>query len=835
MQVVEKLLSDPQLKKNVVKHQITPAIKADFRDFPKNLNPLLQEMLRSKGINQLFSHQAEAIKQILAKENIVISTGVSSGKSLCYQLPILQSFLHDNNSRALLLFPTKALAQDQKNGFTSLTAKLNQKPGIGIYDGDTPSAHRRQIRQNANIIFSNPDMLHLGILPHHTQWADFFKNLKYIVIDEVHTYRGIFGSHFANVIRRLKRITKFYQANPQFILTSATISNVDEFIGKLIEADFQHVAFDGSPRGEKHFIIYNPPIIDAELGIRRSALKESIQFGKFMRDEQKQTLIFAHTRRMVELVVTYLQKGMVSPEKIRGYRAGYLAAERREIEKQLRDGTVQVVAATNSMELGIDIGGLDCVIINGFPNSIASTLQQSGRAGRNGKPSVSIFVATSKLIDQYLAKNPEYLLEGTPEQALIDPNNAVILLHHLQCAVFEKPFLSTENYGNVPSEIVSEYLTLLQKYGKLHYSDDKYFWRDERYPANEISLRNMGANQFVLQERSKVIGVVDENSAYWMVHPQAIYLHDGNSYLVEKFDLENKIAHLRREATSYYTQTLSKTEFELIKTKKTKPIQAGKKYFGQIKVTDQVTGYKRLKWNSNEILGYENLEMPQSTTITYGYWFSLNDEIVKKLIDSGDWNNQANNYGSDWSQICQTIHQRDNQSCQHCGAQDTGKGLDIHHIKPFKSFANHKLANKAENLVTLCKSCHRKAEMKVYMQSGLAGLSYLLNNIAPLHLMCDISDIHAKFETKSSLADNKPTLIFYDAMSGGIGLSEKLYDLHYEILKQALQIVQECPCSAGCPACTGPAGENGEGAKDKVSKLLEQLQKKNKKNSTEQN
>jgi DEAD/DEAH box helicase domain-containing protein len=826
VEIIQRLLADQQLKKNIVKQQITPAKAAETADFPPALQQSLQQLLKTSGIQQLYTHQAEAISEILAGQNVVISSGVSSGKSLCYQLSILQSFVQDNKSRALLLFPTKALAQDQKDSFHKLCRRQDQRPGIGIYDGDTPTAQRSQIRKSANIIFSNPDMLHLGILPHHTQWAEFFRNLKYIVVDEVHIYRGIFGSHFANVIRRLKRIAAFYEADPQFILTSATISNADEFIAKLIEADFKLIAHDGSPRGEKHFIIYNPPIIDAELGIRRSALKESIRFGKLMRDAEQQTLIFAHTRRMVELVVTYLQKGLLAPEKIRGYRAGYLPAERRQIEQQLRSGQVQVVAATNAMELGIDIGGLDCVIINGFPNSIASTLQQSGRAGRAGKPSLTIFVATSQLIDQYLATHPEYLLEGSPEQALIDPDNALILLHHLQCAVFEKPFLSREKFGQVASEIVGDYLQILQKYGKLHYADDQYFWRSERYPAQEISLRNLGAGQFVLQEKQRTIGIVDQNSAYWMVHPQAVYLHDGNSYLVEKLDLENHIAHLRQEDSSYYTQALSQTEFELIKTKKSAAVPGAKKYFGQIKVLDQVTGYKRLKWNSNEILGYENLEMPQSKTITYGYWFSIKDKLVKQLVESGAWNNQANDYGSKWPQISRRIRERDQHRCQHCGIVETDKAFDVHHLKPLKSFSSLQQANQAENLVTLCKACHRKAETKVYIQSGLAGLSYLLNNIAPLHLMCDITDIKAKFEAKSSLADAKPTLIFYDAMSGGIGLSEKLYQLHDKLLAQALQIVQECPCSEGCPACTGPVGEDGESAKSKVKQLLKLLQKK---------
>ena len=823
MEIVEKLLLDKKISQNIAKHQTILARKATFADFPKQLSPEIINLLKNSGIDRLFSHQTVAINNILDKKNVVISTGVSSGKSICYQVPIIQSFFQDNNARAMLLFPTKALSQDQKDGFSKLVKDQTKHPAIGIYDGDTPTSHRKNIREKANVIFTNPDMLHLAILPHHTQWADFFKNLKYIVIDEVHIYRGVFGSHFSNVIRRLKRLTKFYGSHPQFILTSATISNVDEFISKLIEEKFEHIDFDGSPQGEKHFIIYNPPIIDAELGIRKSALKESIRFGKFMLKHKKQTLIFAHTRRMVELVVTYLQKGLINPEQIRGYRAGYLPSERREIEKNLRDGDVQVVASTNAMELGIDVGGLDCVIINGFPNSIASTMQQAGRAGRKGKSSIAIFVATSNLIDQYLAHHPEYLLEGNPEKALIDPNNPMILLHHLQCAVFEKPFLGTENFGDFPANKVGEYLSLLQKYGKLHFSEDKFYWMDESYPANEISLRNMGANEFVLQESGKVIGIVDENSAYWMVHPQAVYLHDGDSYIVQKFDLENHIAYLRREDCAYYTQANSKTDFELIKLKKEIPMIGGKKYFGQLKVIDQVVSYKRMKWSSNEILGYENLDMPISEMVTFGYWFSISESVVKELISQGNWNNTKNDYGINWKQITQNIRRRDNFECKHCGKKEDGKTFDVHHIKPFKLFVNAKLANKSENLITLCKSCHRKAEISVYLQSGLAGLSYLLNNLAPLHLMCDISDIRVQFEAKSALADNEATIIIYDAMSGGIGLSEKLFAIHLKLIEQAYKIVEECSCTGGCPACTGPVGENGEGAKKKVLELLKRL------------
>jgi len=522
------------------------------------------------------------------------------------------------------------------------------------------------------------------------------------------------------------------------------------------------------------------------------------------------------------LIVTYLHKNIKSPETIHGYRSGYLPSERRKIERLFREGTIRMTVATNAMELGIDIGGLDTVIICGYPGSIASTKQQSGRAGRKGSSSLSILVVSSNLLDQYLASHPEYLLENSPEQALINPDNPFILLHHLQCAVFEKPFLNTESYGNLKPESVGEYLELLQKYGKLFSSNNTFFWKSSSYPADEISLRTVGANEYLLQSEGKTIGKVDEGSAFWMTHPQAVYIHNGESYLVRNLDQKDHIIKMEKRKVDYYTQSQSRSEFELLTLKKVEKINGGDKFYGQLKVTDQVIGYKKMKWYSNEILGYETLDLPANRMITYGYWFSLADETVEKLDDLNLWKKQ-NDYGADWKSISEQVRERDKFTCRNCSAIEKNIHFDVHHKIPFRSFLSQKEANKPDNLITLCPACHREAEKQVMIRSGLAGLSYLLGNIAPLFLMCDRKDIRVHQEFSSKLADKRPAIIFHDSIPGGIGLSEKLYEIHDKMIEEAFAVVSKCECKDGCPACVGPVAENGVGAKEEVSGMIKMM------------
>ncbi len=811
-----------KMTKNIAVTKIVAAKDGKLVEFPEELDNRLKALLSKSGIEKLFLHQKKAISALWKGKNVVITSGVDSGKSLCYQIPIFQTFLKEQQMRALLLFPTKALTQDQEKKFKDLIFNSTMpKISSGIYDGDTSAARRQKIRKKANLVFTNPDMLHLGILPHHTKWADFFRNLRYIIIDEVHIYRGIFGSQFANVLRRLKRIAAFYHAYPQFILTSATLSNVKVFSQKLTEEKIEVIAEDSSPHGEKKILIYNPPIIDHQLGIRKSAWQEIVRFGRFFLEKDLQTLIFTHSRRMVELILKNLRSKAKEKAAICGYRSGYLAQQRRQIEKELRAGKLQLVISTNALELGIDIGGLDVVVVNGYPGSISALRQQFGRAGRKGKPSLCILIANSNLLNQYLVQHPDYIFEKNPEEALIDPDNPFILLQHLKCALYEKPFLNTEKYGDLDKEILDRYLEILQDYDLTYQSDNKFFWKANSYPAGEMSLRSAGTGDFILKDQEKTIGFVDENSVYWLAHPNAVYLHLGETYIVHKLNEERKLVEMEKKEIDHYTQSISKAEFDLIKEKDKIIFDDGEQYFGQIEVIEQVTGFKKIKFATNEIIGIEKLELPSKKMVTYGYWFTIGEKIEDRLIKQDLWNNVQNNYGKNWDKLRKYIRARDEFTCQHCGKTEGEKAFHVHHKIPFKRFSDPKKANDPDNLITLCPSCHRKAERSLYLQSGLAGFAYLLRNIAPFFLMCDQSDIRVQSAVKNLMNCQRPAIIFYDAMPGGLGLSRKLFDIHFKLLREAQNIILNCPCEDGCPACVGPVAENGKGAKKQVRQLLQ--------------
>ncbi|MCD4820123.1 MAG: DEAD/DEAH box helicase [Candidatus Cloacimonetes bacterium] len=813
-----------EINRNIVYHRLQPSQQAVFHNVDELFEEPIERLLQTNNIHKLYIHQFEAIKEIKAGNNVVISTKVSSGKSLSYQIPILDTIRINKDSRSLLLFPTKALTQDQKKQFVKLIefSEFAKNVSLGIYDGDTPSSQRNSIRKKANIIFTNPDMLHLGILPHHTVWNDFFSNLKYIVIDEVHIYRGIFGSHFANVIRRLKRIAAFYNSYPQFIVTSATLTNINPFIEKLIGSKFKYISNDYSFRAQKHIYFYNPPIVNKELGIRKNPVTETIKIAEKFLELDKQTLIFTQSRKSVEMILRFLQSKY--PEKnIIGYRSGYLSSKRRDIENDIKNGKIRIIVATNALELGIDLGGLDAVILNGYPGSLASTTQQIGRAGRRGKTSHAVLVASSNLIDQYLIKNPQYLFSNEPEEALIDPDNPFILLQHIKCALFEKPFLDSETFGELPDEEFNAYLNFLQKYGVIIKSGDKFFWKANKYPANEISLRSSVSGNYILMNKEETIGIMDENSTFWMTHPHAVYLHLGESFLVKKLDLENRIVELEKKELDYYTQAIMQTEIELIKSEKNQKQNLIKKEFGQIKVIEQVKGFKKIKWNTNEILSYEDLELPKKEMITKGFWFTINEKIIDELIEKNYLFEKNQNYGNNWKKTAKQAKERDQYCCQICGKRENEKMFHVHHINPLKNYTDLHKANKLENLITLCPSCHKHAEKNLYIQNCFAGFAYLLGHIAPFFIMCDRADIRVNSNISGNIARGKQGVIFYDAIPGGIGLSEKLYCIQQVLFREALKIIEDCECSEGCPACTGPVAENGKGAKELVRELLKKL------------
>ncbi|MCC7118452.1 MAG: DEAD/DEAH box helicase, partial [Anaerolineales bacterium] len=666
---------DEQTAPNFSAWQKTPPRPAQTRPFPTDLPVSLRTALSSLGIDSLYDHQHAAWTHAQQNKHIILSTSTASGKTLAYNLPVLASIINNPQARALYLFPTKALAQDQLATLQNFQPEtFNLKPAI--YDGDTPQTQRPAIRKNANIVLSNPDMLHTGILPHHANWIDFFSNLKFIVIDEAHTYRGVFGSHVANVIRRLKRVAKFYEANPQFILASATIGNPKELAEKLIEHPVELIDNDGSSKGERHFMVYNPPVIDASLGLRKSAILESVRLTTDLLKHNIQSVVFARTRRTVEILLTNLQSLVTNHDlrftssQIRGYRSGYLPTQRREIEQGLRAGSVKAVVATTALELGIDIGGLGAALLVGYPGTIASARQQAGRAGRGDDPAVSILVASPSPLDQFLAHHPEYFFKRSPERALVNPNHLLILLEHLRCAMFELPFQTQESFGSLSWELIEEYLQFLVSNQESHLSNEKYYWMKDQYPAANISLRSASPQSFVLQtltedDRPLTIGTVDGESAHWMIHAGAIYMHEAQQYFVQALDLEKHTAQLVPVGLDYYTEAQKKSEIEILAVNQNESLTAtnvkreerpkdvdekaiGEKGYGEIQVTTQVIGFKKLRWFTNENLGQEELDLPPVQLQTAGYWLTLSEDVVKRLRESGAWTNDANDYGVNW-------------------------------------------------------------------------------------------------------------------------------------------------------------------------------------------
>ena len=830
--------SDPDTVPNISTWRTTPARLAQVCPFPADLPAGIVNGLNSRGITSLYSHQAEAWEHTRQGENVVLATGTASGKTLGYNMPVLASLIEHPEARALYLFPTKALTQDQLSALAGLLSAIGKEtrtsPGIqpAIYDGDTPQSLRSTIRKNSRIIFTNPDMLHTGILPHHTNWGDFLRSLRFVVIDEMHSYRGVFGSHVANVIRRLKRVADFYGAQPQFILTSATIGNPAELASRLIEAPVKLVDSDGSGRGERHFLIYNPPVVDEALGLRKNSIQESVRLAEDLLRNNLQSVVFARSRRSVEILLKYLQEsGSARSEEIRGYRSGYLPSQRREIEKGLRGGSVKMVVATNALELGIDIGGLGAALLVGYPGTIASTIQQAGRAGRGDDPALAILVATASPLDQFLAHHPEYFFARSPEQALINPDHLLILLNHLRCAVFELPFRKGEAFGGQP---VDEYLDFLVSNQETHQSGDQYFWMADAYPAAGVSLRSASPANIVLHAdqggESTTIGEVDLESAPWMVHPHAMYLHEGQQYFVQDLDLERHSAALIPVALDYYTEPLRETDVSLINLLEDKLTPVSTIAYGELQVTTQVKGFRKRMWLSGDNIGEEPLDLPPMELQTTGYWIAISEETVEKLAKDGLWTNAPNDYGPEWSKLRERIRSRDGYRCQVCGLVEGGaKQHDVHHKIPFRQFRDEsgrilrERANRSDNLVTLCPECHKKAEQNVRMRSGLAGLATVLGQLAPLYLMCDTGDLGVHYDPQAAFAGGLPAVVLFDQVPAGIGFSQRLFEIHGELLTRSLELVNECPCEDGCPSCVGPAGENGIGGKQEAMAILKEL------------
>ncbi|MCM3095356.1 DEAD/DEAH box helicase [Priestia megaterium] len=630
-EVMNILQTNPSYQKNIVHWHTIEEKEAKTAPFPASLHMKLRQALENRGIGSLYTHQKTAFDLATARKNVVAVTPTASGKTLCYNLPVLQSIMENDQARALYLFPTKALAQDQKSELNEIIEEMEVPINSYTYDGDTPANIRQKVRKAGHIVITNPDMLHSAILPHHTKWVSLFENLKYIVIDELHTYRGVFGSHVANVIRRLKRICRYYGSNPIFICTSATIANPKELAEHLTGAHVMLVDNNGAPSGRKHFIFYNPPIVNKPLNIRRSATLEVRNIaGEFLKNKI-QTIVFARSRVRVEIILTYLQelvKNQLQNKSIQGYRGGYLPKQRREIERGLREGSIYGVVSTNALELGVDIGQLQVCVMTGYPGTVASAWQQAGRAGRRHGEAVIVMVASSSPLDQYMIQHPDYFFSRNPETARINPDNLVILVDHLKCASYELPFKQGETFDGVEIEDVLEFL---QEERVIHFSGDKWYWMNDSFPAHNISLRSASQENVVIIDQSdvanvKVIGEMDRFSAMTLLHDEAIYLHQGIQYQVEYLDWDEKKAYVREVDVDYFTDANLAVNLKVLEADKERMERTYSIGYGDVMVSAMATIFKKIKFETHENIGSGPISLPEEELHTNAVWLSFEKE-----------------------------------------------------------------------------------------------------------------------------------------------------------------------------------------------------------------
>jgi DEAD/DEAH box helicase domain-containing protein len=638
--LVHWLKTDDEIKKNIVHWHEIEAKPAQTVPFPTTLDIRIREALEKRGIGQLYTHQNTAYECSEKGEHVVAVTPTASGKTLCYNLPVLQQIRRDETSRALYLFPTKALAQDQKSELNEIIEEMGISVKCFTYDGDTAPNIRQAVRKAGHVVITNPDMLHSAILPHHTKWVAFFENLKYVVIDELHTYRGVFGSHVANVIRRLKRIARYYGSEPTFICTSATIANPQELASQLTGHNVRLIDNNGAPSGKKHFVFYNPPAVNEPLNIRKSATVEVNRLAKKFLENNIQTIVFARSRVRVEVILSHLQeltKKKIGQQAIRGYRGGYLPKQRREIERGLRNGDIIGVVSTNALELGVDIGQLQVCIMTGYPGSIASAWQQSGRAGRRQHESLTLLVAGSSPIDQYMIQHPDYFLEKSPESVRINPDNLIILVDHLKCAAYELPFKEGETLDGVEIEEILEFLT---EEHVLHHRGSKWYWMNDGLPAHGISLRSASQENVVIIDQSdianpQVIGEMDRFSAMTLLHDEAIYLHQGVQYQVELLDWEEKKAFVREVKVEYFTDANLAVQLKVLEEDETKETRQATIAFGDVMVNAKATLFKKIKLSTFENIGSGPIHLPEEELHTNATWISFSDDLIERFSENG--------------------------------------------------------------------------------------------------------------------------------------------------------------------------------------------------------
>jgi len=837
--VLEGLRFDPEFMKHCVAWERLPARPAHYAEMPAALDPRLVAALRARGLSPLYTHQAAAVEAALAGENVVVVTGTASGKTLCYNLPVLHTLLNDPEARALYLFPTKALAQDQATELAAFVDVMGAGDAFSVrlYDGDTPPTQRRAVREQARLLLSNPDMLHTGILPHHPRWAAFLEGLRWIVVDELHVYRGVFGSNFANVLRRLQRLCRFYGSDPRFVLTSATIANPKEHAERLTESAVRLIPpdLDGAPRAEKHVLIYNPPVIDPALGIRRAYTLETTRLAERFLTGGVQTVVFARARQTTEVILGYLRDAVrqagAEAEAVRGYRGGYLPLERRAIERGLRDGSVRGVVATNALELGVDIGQMGAALIAGYPGTISAIWQQAGRAGRRSETSAALLIASGAPLDQFIALHPAFLFDTPHEQALINPDNLAIVARQMRCAAFELPFEDGESFGAYPDS--AALLEVMAEAGDLHHSGGAYRWVADDYPAEGVSLRSTGDRPVVIQDstgdRPRVVGEVDRATAPVLVHEGAVYIHEGRTFLVTRLDWENGLAEVEPNEVDYYTDAAEAVDLEALDVFDADEAGDVRRAHGRVRLTAQATSYRMIRRYTHETLGYDVIDLPPREIETTGCWLWIAPEVARRLEEEGVLL-APNDYGPSWPDASRAARARDGHRCRQCGAPEReGRAHDVHHVRPFREFGyllgenrNDRQANALDNLITLCSACHHRAEAARGARSALAGLAYLLGSLAPLYLMCDPRDLGVAAEPRGR-STRSPTITIYDRVAEGLGLAERIYELLDELLRGGLDLVRGCECRDGCPACVGPVGPGGGEVKELTARLIEAI------------
>lgn len=809
--VIDRILATPHVARNITHVAHIPAQAPSYADFPAKLDSRLRKALNERGIQHLYSHQAEAIASVLDGKNIVVVTPTASGKTLCFNLPVLQRILEDPKRCAIYLYPTKALAQDQYIELEELAAATGGDVKLFTFDGDTPSSARKAIRTAGNIILTNPDMLHTGILPNHTAWSRVFEHLDFVIIDEIHHYRGVFGSHVANVLRRLQRICEFYGAAPQYICCSATIANPKEIAEKLCEREFHLIDRSGAPTGEKFFIFYNPPVVNEALGIRRNVVNEARRLATRFLAENIQTIVFARSRMRVELLVNYLRKAMrrirQNPDRIAGYRGGYLPNERRIIERAVKSGEILGIVSTNALELGIDIGQLRAAILAGYPGSVASTWQQAGRAGRKADTAVAVLIASSLPIDQYVITHPDYFFGKPSEMAIVNPDNPSILAAHIKCAAFELPFREGEHFGRIDPSSFLEYLAadhLVRHVG------EKWFWSADIYPSENISLRSASAENFVVvdvTDKNRVIAEIDYDSAPFLIHTEAIYMHLGDVYHVDLLDWDRRTAFVRPHKSEYYTEALAKTDIRILYEDLTEQIKTGD--FADSSWETAAPKSAKLAAQSQE---YPVL--PQSADVVPASRDVADDshERAHRSLDPENGNGK---------------HPAPPPRTTALTTRSFGNAAVITVVAKYKKlrFETHENIGYGEvNLPPLEMQteaawfCYDSSLLRCFEEqaldagAGFQGVANVLTNVVPLYVLCDPKDVGVV----PNLRDPHtalPTIFVYDKYPGGTGLARKVFESYATIFRAALELVEQCPCRDGCPSCVGPPVELSKAAK----------------------